>query len=320
MHARLGVIRAGEQPAQAIADHSLAALDRPLAPSLVAELWVAIASSEALVLGAFQRGAGIAATGLPLLRRGSGGPEVRIGPGTIHIALALSHPGALVPCDEHRIVNRSVRPLLRGLTKAGSLAHFFGRDWVSVGHRPVGWVGFAHDTGSRRTVLEAFIAVQTPFALDQRPSFLGKSHGTLDVIAGHALNAQRIADAIVESYVAASSGEVAEVSAAAGTERTPVAAEKRHEDARADPPWTAMRAEAIGPVGAGRDARGNFRVGGDLLVSRDALARLETRIDATADPQIGAIVDETLGAPGVALDGIRSLKSVRDAILDARHA
>jgi hypothetical protein len=57
-----------------------------------------------------------------------------------------------------------------------------------------------------------------------------------------------------------------------------------------------------------------------LLVSRDALARLETRIDDAADAQIGALVDETLGAPGVALDGIRSLKSVRDAILDARHA
>ena len=33
--------------------------------------------------------------------------------------------------------------------------------------------------------------------------------------------------------------------------------------------------EAIGPLGAGPDARGVFRVGGDLLVSRDALARLE---------------------------------------------
>jgi hypothetical protein len=77
--------------------------------------------------------------------------------------------------------------------------------------------------------------------------------------------------------------------------------------------------EAIGSVGAGRDARGNFRVGGDLLVSRDALARLETRIDVTSDPEIGALVDETLGAPGVAIDGIRSLKSVRDVILDARR-
>ena len=244
---------------------------------------------------------------------------MRIGPGTIHIALALSHPGALVPCDEGRIVNRSVRPLLRGLTKAGSLAHFFGRDWVSVGHRPVGWVGFAHDSGSRRTVLEAFVAVQTPFALDQRPSFLGKAHGTLDAVAGRAVSAQRIADAIVESYVAASSGEVAELSGPAGA-HSPDLGETRRDDPLIDPPWTAIRAEAIGPVGAGRDARGNFRVGGDLLVSRDALARLETRIDDAADAQIGALVDETLGAPGVALDGIRSLKSVRDAILDARHA
>ena len=312
MSARLGVIRAGEQPAQAIAGHSLTALDRPLAPSIAAELWVAVASSEALLLGAFQRGAGLPDVELPLVRRGSGGPEVRIGPGTVHVALALSHPGALVPCDEKRIVNRSVRPLLRALTKTGSSAYFFGRDWISVGNRPVGWVGFAHDSTSRRTVFEAFIAVQTPFAFDQRPSFLGKSPATLDTLAGRIVSAERIADAIVESYVAASGGEAADLPA-------PVGAKKADEDARADPPWTATRGEAIGPVGAGRDARGNFRVGGDLLVSRDALVRLETRIDVTSDPEIGALVDETLGAPGVAIDGIRSLKSVRDAILDARH-
>ena len=318
MQARLGVIRAGEQPAEAIAGHSLAALDRPLAPSIAAELWVAIASTGALLLGAFQRDAGLPDVELPLLRRGSGGPEVRIGPGTVHVALALSHPGALVPCDEKRIVNRSVRPLLRGLTKTGSLAHFFGRDWISVGNRPVGWVGFAHDSTSRRTVFEAFIAVQTPFALDQRPSFLGKSPATLDTLAGGIVSARRIADAIVESYVAASGGEAADLPGPAGA-HGPHGAKEGNEDARADPPWTATRVEAIGSVGAGRDARGNFRVGGDLLVSRDALARLETRIDVTSDPEIGALVDETLGAPGVAIDGIRSLKSVRDVILDARR-
>ena len=69
MAARIGVIRAGERSAREIAAHSRAALDRPLAHA--AELWVAVAYDEALLVGAFQRGAGLPAT-WPLLRRGSG--------------------------------------------------------------------------------------------------------------------------------------------------------------------------------------------------------------------------------------------------------
>src|SRR5580658_1117618 len=180
---RLGVIRAGTRSAGEIAAHSRAALDRPLAH--MAELWVAVARDEALLVGAFQRGRGMPAT-WPLVRRGAGGPEVRVGPGTVHVALALTHPGVLVPCDETRIVNRSVRPLLRALTKTARLAHFFGRDWVSVAHRPAAWVGFAHDAGTRRTLFEAFVAVRTPFAVADRPSFLGKRQGALEEIAGRA--------------------------------------------------------------------------------------------------------------------------------------
>jgi hypothetical protein len=63
-----------------------------------------------------------------------------------------------------------------------------------------------------------------------------------------------------------------------------------------------------------------MRVGGDLLVSRDALARLETLVTDARDEDVGRIVQETLGAPGVAIDGVRSLAGVRDVILRARRA
>ena len=158
----------------------------------------------------------------PRVRRGSGGPEVRLGPGTVHVALALAHPGALVPCDEKRIVNRAVRPLLRALTRIGALAHFFGRDWVSVQHRPVAWVGFAHDAGTRRTLFEAFVAVRTPFHVTERPSFLGKTPGTLEAIVGKPIEPQRLVDAIVDAYVG--SWAVAPVEAAAP------AADRQHAD------------------------------------------------------------------------------------------
>lgn len=145
----LGILSAGLRTAKEIAAYSRASLDRPLGEA--AELWVAVAVDEALVIGAFQRGAGMPSRS-PLVRRGSGGPDVQVGEGTVHVALSLPYPGALTPCPESRVVNRYVRPLLRALTKMGSTASFFGRDWVSVRHSPAAWVGFAHDATSRRTL------------------------------------------------------------------------------------------------------------------------------------------------------------------------
>jgi len=305
---RLGITRAETRSVAEIAAHSRGALDRPLAHA--AELWVAVAGEDALLAGAFQRGGGLPRT-WPLLRRGSGGPEVLVGSGTVHVALALAHPGALVPCDERRIVNRSVRPLLRALTKTARLAHFFGRDWVSVAHRPAAWVGFALDAGTRRTLFEAFVAVRTPFAIAERASFLGKPQGTLEVIAGTALDPQRIADAVVDAYLAAYNAEPVDLAVPE--------AQTEDADLRRDPPWAATSEEAIGTIGAGPDAGGVFRIGGDLLVSRDALAELETCVAEAADDDIGRVVDDTLRRPGVAIDGVKSLASVAEVILRGRR-
>jgi hypothetical protein len=239
-----------------------------------------------------------------------------------------------------------VRPLLRALTKTGSLAHYFGRDWVSVEHHPVAWVGFGHVAASRRTLFEGFIGVRTPFALTQRPSFLGKSVTTLgslrerapdgfegrarapDGFEGRArapdgfegrARARDVAEAIVEAYVAQSAGgDAFDLPVPAGPDPGP--APQQSDEPRADPPWSATAEEAIGTLGAGPDAHGAFRVGGDLLVSRDALAQLEARAANAAAPDLSRIVDETLAAPGVALDGVKSLASIRDVIARARSA
>jgi hypothetical protein len=335
----MGILRAGSASAGEIAAHSCAALDRPLTHP--GELWVAVGRDDGVVLGAFQRESGTLSAG-PRWRRGSGGPEVRVGPDTLHVALALVNPGALTPCDEKRIVNRAVRPLLRAMTRVGALAHFFGRDWVSVLHRPAAWVGFAHDATTRRTLFEAFVALRTPFHVAPRPSFLGKSPGTIEEIVGKVIEPERLVEAIVEAYVAAWSVEPIDASlpqrlqaeselandlASSGGktagERPSGDREQANDPALAgrpasDPPWAATVEEAIGTLGAGPDARGVFRIGGDLLVSRDALARLEARAPHVPDHALGALVDETLGAPGVALDGVRSLASVRDVIARGR--
>ena len=296
MGVRLGVVRAGQAGVAVLAARSRAALDVTL--GFPGELTVSIASEPGVLVGAFQRTAGLEGLGT-LRRRGSGGPEVRVAPGSVHVLLSLASPGALVACDEKRIVNRHVRPLLRALTRTGHLAHYFGRDWVSVAGHPVAWVGFGHDAGTRRTVFEAVVAVGAPYVVTPRESTRGKGAAVVAVAPA------RLVDAIVEAY--GRDAEVVELGAPAGV------ADEVPAD---DPPWVATCEEVVGTIGAGPDARGVFRVGGDLLVSRDALARLE-RAATGEGVDIGRLVDDTLAAPGVALDGVRSLASVRDCVAEA---
>jgi hypothetical protein len=313
--ARLGVVRAEAQGGAAMAARSRLALDRPL--RLPAELWVAFANDAGTSFGAFQRAAGTSPPGAAsALRRGSGGPAVFVGEGTVHVQLSLEHPGVLVGGDEKRIVNRAVRPLLRGLGRvlgASGPASYFGRDWVSVGRAPAAWVGFAHDAITRRTSFEAFVAVRTAFASAPRPSFRGKVPRSLEAVVGRPVDPADVAEAIVRAYVSDAQEAVdLAVDPAPAVPTVPAG------DSDADPPWLAEAEEAIGTVGAGPDAGGVFRVGGDILASRDAIARLELAAATASEGVLGAIVDATLGAPGVALDGVRSLTTIRDVIAAAR--
>lgn len=289
---------------------SRGALDRPLLHD--AELLVVVPSEEGILFGAHQRVTEVAAAlrTLPLHRRGSGGGETRVGPGTIWLQLALSNSSALVPCPPDRLINRHVRPLLRAITKAGVLVHYFERDWVSGEKRPVAQISFAHDASTGRALVEALIAVTTPFAMRPRSSLMGKAQATLREL-GMRSDAAALSEMIVASYAAAYGAPAPLPLPAHDLACAP---------ALTIAPWPATRAEAIGLVGAGW-SDGRLSIGGELMVSRDALARLEASITANASPDaVGARVDETLGAPGVALFGVRSLRSIRDVIVDALAA
>jgi len=308
------VVRCGASTAEVLAARSCAVLDAALAGD--AELWITTPADEAIVLGAFQRTSSLglgAASARPVVRRASGGAAVAIGPGTLHVVLALARPGALVPCDPARLVNRYVRPLLRALAKSGASASYFGRDWVSVAHRPVAAVGFAHDATTDRAAIEAFVAVTTPFAVEPRASFLGREPTTLATAADRAFELEPLARAIGAAYAAAYDREVA----AMPFDETPA---RGREDA--DPPWEAVQMEAIGPVAAGVDRGGVLRVGGDFMASRDAVRGLEQVLadlpEAADEARIGAAVDAAFTAPGVALEGVRSLASLRDVVVAAR--
>ena len=275
-------------------------------------------SDEGVVLGAFQRAGelGEIAGGARALRRGSGGGAARVGPGTVWIQLSLARPDALVACTPDKLLNRYVRPLLRALTRvAGVPASYFGRDWISAAHRPVALVGLGHEAATNRALFEAVVAVSTPVAAGERPSFLGKAPATLDEVAGRSLDPHRLIEAVVDAYRTSASAQVdLEAEAQAPTSSI--------DDGTCEAAWSATREEAIGTIGAGRDASGRLRVGGELMASRDALARLEELLAAlppdASDDDVGRAVDDALGTGGAITFGVRSLASIRDVIVEAR--
>ena len=250
------------------------------------ELRIGFPSEAALVLGAFQRSCEAPEA---TLRRPSGGGVVRVGPGTLWMQLALTLED--VPAD--KLLNRHVRPLLKALTKVATKpVSYFGRDWISMAHHPVGFVGFAHDASKGEGMLEAVIAIDEPFVPSPRASFVGKTPETMNVDRARAL-AEVTAAYALEPRGAPSAEAVVEA-----------------------PPWTATHEEAIGLVAAGPDAHGHLRVGGEFMASRDAVAKLEAALALGAD--VEAALDEAFTTNGATLFGVRALSSLRDVILAAR--
>jgi hypothetical protein len=309
------VVQRFEGPAAALAEHSRGWREACARDAADAVLVMALPSDEALVLGAFQRESEVRpALRLSLVRRGSGGGAVLVGPGTVWLQLALARSNVLFDATPDKLLNRYVRPLLRALGRVlGVPASYFGRDWISAAHRPVGLVGFAHEASTDKALFEAIVAVSTPFSVGERATFLGKSPATLDEVAGRALDRERVVEAVIAAYAGEGTTPVAAPRAAAPGTSAPV-----------DPPWAATRSEAIGTVAAGRDGSGRLRVGGELMASSDAIARLEALVaglplDASPD-DVGRVVDEALSAPGVTTFGVRTFVSLRDVIVDALRA
>lgn len=293
----LGVHEPHDGSLPAMASASWHALREPLIHPV--ELRVGWGREGGTILGSFQR-AGDAPAGA--VRRATGGAAVRVGEGTLHVVLALASPSALVPCDEDKILNRHVRPLLRALTRSGALAHYFGRDWLSVGHRPAAYVAFAHLRATGRTVVEAFIAVATPFALEERASYMQKAPATLEELRGAPVDRAKLERA---------------VRAAFGDSLAPIPGEPLAPAASAspdEPPWEATVDEAIGPVRAGRDGGGVVRLGGELMASADAVLELETRLHDAPRQDLDALVEAVFGAPRTALFGVTNLRSIRDVL------
>lgn len=285
---KIGVWQFGARSCAEIADASRVGMRRALDREVDAELEIGFASDDGVLLGAFQRACD--APGENAIVRGTPGAAVRVGRGTLHVLLSL----ARLACNEDQNLDRHVRPILRATT-----AQYFGRDWISLAHRPVAHVGFAHERATGRTVVEAFIAVRTPFAFATRASHLGKSPATLEEIRGDEIDDAKLVESIIDAY----GDERIALARAAGAVETIT---------NVDPPWSARVDEAIGPVCAGRDARGRLRVGGEWMASFDAVRDLEARIER--GEKIRDAVNDALSVPHTALLGVRSLESFARAI------
>jgi hypothetical protein len=154
-------------------------------PSLVAALWpraperptflVAPLTGHALLLGRFQsvdaavreRRDGPLET--PVERRATGGRLLHVRDGCFGIALGMPDSGALLPGGEpvapSKIVNRCVRPVLGALATLGVSAGYFGRDFISVGSRPVAYVSWDAQPGGA-ALFECLLGYEQPLALD----------------------------------------------------------------------------------------------------------------------------------------------------------
>jgi hypothetical protein len=178
-------------------------------------LAASVVCGPAVVLGAGQRAGRVlqldacAAAGTVVYRRLTSGTAAYVGARAIVWTLALPHVAALVPDATPRtLLNRNVRAFLDGLRRAGGgLAHYLGREWISVGRRPAALLGFevsaAHDGGSApkppsgAVIIEVIAGVDAPLALPEALAtaeeraidrWLGKTPAALgEVMAGDAL-------------------------------------------------------------------------------------------------------------------------------------
>jgi len=230
------------------------------------------------------------------LRRVSCGAEASVGAGTVFLSLALPRIDALGECAPDRILNRLVRPMLKGITRAGAHASYLGRDWISVAHRPAALVGFAHHAETQRVVLEAVVAVRRGFATRDRDSYLGKAPGTLEELAGRAIDEDVLCTRIAEAYSQAARMEIE-------TRALPDVSSAIARPIVSARPGVLLRSseEAIGQVGIGVGEGGALRFAGEMMISFDALERFEARLAAGED---AAQCVEEIVRPDVALFGV----------------
>ena len=289
----LGEGERGLAEALALGPALLARAEAERVPSLIAS----VVRGPAVVLGAAQRAGRVlrldacAARGTPVLRRATSGPAAYVGEQAILWTLALPHVAALVPDATARtLLNRNVRGFLKGFRQAGAIAHYFGREWISVRHRPAALLGF-EATPDGAVLIEVVAGVEASIALPEALAtagehavdrWLGKvPAGLAEVMAGDPLE---IAGTVM-STVSVRAAEPDERMAA--IEVAPLSPVTREDDPMPEG-FVARPGERvpIGWIDVGVGPSGEAWIGGDVLVpayARTAMARGEDLGDVPVD-------------------------------------
>ena len=297
---------------------------------------------SAVVLGAFQHAPhalaaeALATLALPVLRRATGGSATWAGEGMLYLALGLRDRSALMACPPAKLLNRNVRGLLVGARSLGVPTHYFGRDFLSFGVDPGVYVAWAESEPEGRVLLEAFVAVDTPFALPSalvgyptpsEPALRGKTATSLRAAGLGSMPAGTVLQKLAEGYARAhgvafepcalGAAELSAATALRGTLAVDPAADGGLS-------WSAPREEAIGFVSAGArlDARGavaELSLGGDFMQRGGRHQALAAALVGQLPdaPRVGAALDAVYAREPGAIEGVRSLHTLRDAILDA---
>lgn len=259
---------------------------------------VEVATDAGLLLGALDRWQGEGAC----FRRGTGGPLVRISPGSIRVALVLRAPNALVDIDVARVANRHVRPLLRAMSRALGPVVFGGREFISCRGSPVAFVGVGHVAETGRTLFEAILSGAEPCFVSNRPAS-GPPRALFEDARVSRLSSEALAEQIMAAYTATFGAARLQQAEACAPVSEPLPKE---------PPWTALCEEAIGVVGAGSDRDGRFRVGGEFFASEDVVRAIERGAVLCGPPHVGRCVETCFVERDGYLHGVRN----RDAITD----
>jgi hypothetical protein len=290
-------------------------------------VWIAasVVTGNAVVLGAAQRAGRVvdleacSRERARVLRRISAGTAAYVSGRALMWTLALPSVSALMPDATARtLLNRNVRPFLRGLKSGGLLAQYFGREWIAVKHAPAALLGFdvARDGAVLLEVIAGFDApiaipdaLSTPLerAIDRWRS---KAPVALVDLAASPRAPEDLARLVLEAIVMQAGADREEISIDTLGSLQPVVMVSNPLDPV--PPNLTLSAPERVPVGwieAAAASSGGAWVGGDVLAPAwlfDAIARSE----AAGEPPDPGLEDAPI--EGATLGDLRA--AVRQAL------
>jgi hypothetical protein len=315
-----------------------------LGPALLREAreegapWIAasLCSGPAVVLGAAQRAGRVveldacSRAGARVIRRATTGPAAYFGGRAVVWTLALPAVTSLMrDASPRTLLNRNVRGFLRGFRGAGTAAHYFGREWITLRQRPGALLGF--DIGPRGEVLLEVLAghdesIAIPAGLSTQAEreverWQGKSPAALaDVLPAGRAPAD-IAEVVIESVAAQASArlrharldlELEQGQAERASSASMSALDPIPEGLVPAPP----RRVPIGWVEAAASPAGSAEprrawVGGDMLTSVWALAEI-ARAAASGEERPSSGFQDRIALEGALFDDVEG--ALRDAL------